>query len=382
MDKAAALSYYTLISFVPLSTAFVSIYVVFFPYSVQQLQLLMAEFLPYENETWVTVIDDFIRQTQSLGGFSLIVFFLIALRVLMIIEAHINRIWGVDRVRSLGSRISSFTLLLFWGPILLGLAGSLFLLLNKQPSTPAVVLFLGPKAMTLLTFTMLFWTVPYTKVRLDSALFGSIATTLLIVVGKAGFLAYLRAFKVFSGILGSLGLVLLFFITINLMWAFVLSGTLVAFTHQNYQALKAEYRRHEIPQDRFLVFWALALLIHVARTFSGRNEPPTVANLAEDFQVPLDRLQHVTDALSESGLIAEGDKEGHLLFTRSPETITVGDVFRSFHADSLSVPDGDEIPMRDVLTPYLTRFDQVLSGDPWSATIQDIARLEDSHGSQ
>ena len=219
-DKAASLSYFTLIAFVPLAAAFVSVYIIFFPDYHEQLALMFKEFLPYENTEWLTYLEQFLAQARNLGGIALIIFFLIALRVLMIIESNINQVWGVDRQRTLGSRVSSFTLLLFWGPVLMGLMGSLFFLLQKQPAFPQLLLLLGPKLITLLTFTMLFWTVPYTRVRLDSAFLGGATTTLLLMVGKWGFLAYLRGMKVFAGILGSLGLVLLFFITINLLWFF------------------------------------------------------------------------------------------------------------------------------------------------------------------
>lgn len=372
-DKAASLSYFSLIAFIPLVAAFVSVYDIFFPNYQEQLSLMFNEFLPYEDTTWLAYIEQFLDQAQKLGGIALIIFFIIALRVLMIIEGNINQIWGVDRSRNLGSRLSSFTLLLFWGPILMGLMGSLFFLLEKQQGLPEFLLCLGPKVITLFTFTMLFWTVPYTKVRLDSALWGALSVAVLLMAGKWGFLAYLRGMKVFSGILGSLGLILLFFITVNLMWFFVLLGTLVAYTHQNFSALKKEREEEVIPEDRYQVFWALSVLAFVARRFLGQEEPLTVTGLAESLSVPLSRLESVVRALSKAGLIVEAGKEGQLLLTRSPATVTVGEVLMKLHSESLEVPATGNQYLQEHIGKFSELFRQTMDQDPWRTPVESLA---------
>ena len=379
-DKAASLSYFTLVAFIPLVAVFVSVYTIFFPRYEEQLSLMLSEFLPYENSVIVLHIREFIEQARALGSVALLVFILITIRVFMIIESNINQVCGVDRRRSFPSRISSFTLLLFWGPILMGMAGSLFFLMQRHDALPTVAMVLFPKLITLTTFTMLYLTVPYTKVRYSSALLGGTSTMILLTVGKGGFVAYLRSMKAFSGILGSLGLVLLFFIAVNLLWLFILLGTLITYTHQNFRPLLRELNERDIPPERYRAVRALCVLIHVADRFVKGGPPLTVDRLSQTLSLPLNRLEVVVTDLVSAGLLIDAGQEGQIRLARAPWSISAGPAPRHLVGDSMRVPTGTEAPLPAPLITLIDRFRDQIDKEPWTMTIDEMVRQ--IHGSE
>lgn len=329
-EKASALAYASLIALIPLIASFISIYTTFFTDYHQQLEGFFQQILPYSSERILATIEDFVSQARSLGGVALVVFLLITLRVFMIIEETINDTWGISHTRRLASRLASFTLLLFWGPILMGLTGSLFFYLRQTQSLPGAFLILGPKLLTLLGMTMLFWTVPYTQVKFPSAFLGGAVTTFLLTLGKIGFVAYLKVFKAFEGFMGSLGLLLLFFISIQLAWLFILFGNLITYTHQNRRALLEE---EDLDSASF--YWALSLLSLVTQSFIEGKPPWTVDSIAQRLGIPMHKVQYLVDRLSQGGVLMEGGKEGKLLLTGDPRNVTLSHIFHIVAAEVL-----------------------------------------------
>ena len=106
----------------------------------------------------------------------------IAFRLFLAVEGAVNQIWKVRSARGYRQKIIAFTMLFFWGPLLMGLSFTTTAMLERNRYlrvlfegdlifmiVPIVVLFIG--------FTMLFWLVPSTRVRLPAAMIGALVTT-------------------------------------------------------------------------------------------------------------------------------------------------------------------------------------------------------------
>ena len=111
----------------------------------------------------------------------------IAFRLFLAVEGAVNQIWKVRSARGYRQKIIAFTMLFFWGPLLMGLSFTTTAMLERNRYlrvllrgrlifmiVPIVVLFIG--------FTMLFWLVPSTRVRLPAAMVGALVTTALFTL--------------------------------------------------------------------------------------------------------------------------------------------------------------------------------------------------------
>jgi len=333
-QKAAALAYTTLVSLIPLLAAFSFLGARWFDEQQAKMVEVLSRVLPYSEEAIVVKIQEFLDHAQTIRGWGFAVFVLAALVVFNTIEQTINRIWNVPRARPLRSRLLSFTLLLFWGPVVVGAAqlGLLFLhrhaLLDRGPLSVAAAFI--PFTMTWFGLTMLYWTVPYTTVHFRSALAGGLVASLLLEGLRQGFGLYVDQVRNVSLIYGGFGLALLFMVSIQLAWWIVLLGNEATYCLQNFEFM-ARSRRDAAAFEGSWV--ALAALVYV--TYSFRHGEPITPHekLAERLQLETAELGRVLEPLIENGVLCEtgGDSEGYLLRV-DPHELPVGRVFEIYES--------------------------------------------------
>ena len=210
------------------------------PQGVWQEELvdLLARVLPYSEQAITAKLGEFLVESRELRGFGFLAFLLTALTAFGMIENSINDIWRVTRRRAFRSQLSSFVLLLCWGPILIGATYSVLFLLRKSPAfgslTETFLLSWAPFLVTLVGLTMLNWQVPRTAVRFGSAFAGGAVSALLVEVIRSGFAFYVARADQISIVYSSFGFVFFFVVSIQLTWLIVLAGTELAYCVQNF----------------------------------------------------------------------------------------------------------------------------------------------------
>src|SRR5688572_28137116 len=141
----------------------------------------------------------------------------VAFRLFLAVEGAVNQIWKVRSSRGYRQKIIAFTMLFFWGPILMGLSFTTTSMLERSPTLRILfkhdILFnIVPAFVLLIAFTRLFWLVPSTRVRFPAALVGAVVTTILFTLVRFGFGVY--ADYLLSGqfnvIYGTVGLAVIF----------------------------------------------------------------------------------------------------------------------------------------------------------------------------
>ncbi|MES1244435.1 MAG: YhjD/YihY/BrkB family envelope integrity protein, partial [Acidobacteriota bacterium] len=193
---ASALAFVTVVSLVPLLTAFSFIGARVFHQYPQRTLEVFVQILPYSEETIVEKMGEFLDQAETLHGFGLAVFLTTALLGFATVEEAINRIWNVSRTRPFRVRLLSFLLLLFWGPVLIGVTFSSLIALRQSPALrrlfeESFLLNLLPMAAAIVGLTTLYWLVPYTPVRLRNALTGGLLAAILLEMLRVGFGTYI-----------------------------------------------------------------------------------------------------------------------------------------------------------------------------------------------
>ena len=354
-QNAAALAFITMVSLVPLLAAFSFLGARWFDQKQESTVEILSQLLPYSEATILTNLQEFLRQAQAIRGVGFFVFILTSLAAFTSIERTINRIWNVPRQRPLRSRLLSFTLVLFWGPLVIGAAYSLLFYLNQRLSAQSLAVSLPvqliPFTVTVVALTMLYWLVPYTRVLFRSALAGGVSAALLLEVLRQGFAIYVDQVRNISLVYGGFGLLLFFMLSIQLGWLIVLLGSEVAYSLQ-HAAYMSSRRRRAAPLEGSWV--ALAALVFIADRFRGGKPVVPHELLAERLQLVASELGgDILAPLLDAGILCEsgGDDEGYLL-SCDPYQIEVSRIFEIYEGGHWDVvaPFGAELsaPLEDL----------------------------------
>ena len=361
---AAALAYTTLLSLIPLLVAFSQVLGGYFKEILPnfQIEMLLNSVVPYRSPQIVSNLNHFTDVgAKTASTFGVIVFLFISFRLFMAVEATINQIWKVPDTRGYRQKIRAFTMLLFWGPLLMTLSFTTQTSLEKNPYLRAFIqndfiLGLVPVVVLFIAFTMMFWLVPSTKVQIKAAAVGSLISTLLFSLVRFGFGIYAEhLFKgSFNVIYGTLGLVIIFLVSLELMWIVILLGVEISYVFQNLQGVLRASEKHLIDEPRFNLYFGLRALIEIARRFDRREDAPSSYRLAEEFGSTDRQMNIVLRKLESKHLVKEitGEWSGFVPGC-DPNKITVEEIVQLMEGGTREIPtqegsDPAKVAIQDV----------------------------------
>jgi membrane protein len=359
-SRAASLAYTTLLSLIPLLVAFTRVlqetFSSVFPGAQSQIDSILNTVIPYQSPQITYHLRRFTENAGTASTLAGILFMFIAFRLFLAVEGAINQIWKVRSARGYRPKIIAFTMLFFWGPLLMGLSVTTTAMLQRNrylrvllegelifTLVPIVVLYIG--------FTMLFWLVPSAQVRLTSAMIGAFVTTILFSLVRWGFGIY--AAHLMNGslnlIYGTVGLALIFLIAIETMWVIILLGVEMSYVWQNlYGVLRASADQVR-DEPQFDLYFALRGLIEIARRFDRREEAPSTYRLAEQFGTTDSQMLRVMRKLEDSKLISPiGGEWTGFVPACDPDRISVDEVITQMEGVLRLLPDtGVAIDVQD-----------------------------------
>ena len=350
-SRAASLAYTTLLSLIPLLVAFTTAlqqyFAKLFPGFRVQIDTVLNAVIPYQSPQINYHLARFAENAATASAFGAIVFMFIAFRLFLAVEGAVNQIWKVRSARGYRQKIIAFTMLFFWGPLLMGLSFTTTNMLERNRYLrillqgdlifiifPIVVLFVG--------FTMLFWLVPSASVRLPAAMIGALVTTALFTLVRWGFGIY--ATHLMSGrlnlIYGTVGLAVIFLLAIETMWVVILLGVEVSYVWQNLYGVLRASEQHVRDEPKYDLYFALRGLIEIARRFDRREEPPSPYRLAEQFGATDAQMVRVLTKLEGAKLIAPTGTEwvGYVPAC-DPDRISIEEVVAQMEGVMRLLPD-------------------------------------------
>lgn len=371
---ASALAFVTVLSLIPLLTAFSFIGTRVFQQYPQRTMEVVVQILPYSEETVVDKLGEFLDQAETLHGFGLAVFVATALLAFSTVEESLNRIWNVSKRRPFKVRLLSFLLLLFWGPLLIGVTFSSLIALRQSPALrrlfqESLLLNLLPLAATIVGLTTLYWLVPYTPVRLRNALAGGLLAAILLEMLRTGFAAYVQFFRGVNVVYGSFAFGLLFMMSIELTWMIILLGSEAAYTAQHFRVLARGLHRHPAVQAAWV---GLAALTLIARRFE-RGEPVLSLNaLADRLSLPTRELEVILRPLLTHDLLRSFGNQGYFL-AADPHRLSVEAVLKAYDHRACRSAElvGGEMQKR--LEELIGDLARVRAGRLGELTIADLA---------
>ncbi len=362
---ASALAFVTILSLVPLLAALSFVGArVFSQYPEKSLEVFI-QVLPYAEKGLTDKLREFLDQAETMHGVGLVALFGTSLLAFSTIEETFNKIWHVSRRRRYRHRLLTFLLLLFWGPLLVGVTFSSLILLRQSPAIlelvrGSVLLHLTPFLATVVGLTLLYWLVPSTRVRFRNALAGGLFGAILLEVLRQSFGYYVEFFRGVSTVYGSSAFVLLFMISIELTWTIVLLGSEAAYTAQHFALLSRGLHTHPPIAARWVGLAAVAFLAARNGADGADASPaaPTGEELASRLSLSARELERTLHPLLAKGLLLETPGRGFVL-GRDPAALRVEEVFAAYdHRARRSVEHvGPELRER------LDRWVDILTGN-------------------
>jgi membrane protein len=370
-SRAASLAYTTLLSLIPLLVAFTQVLQQYFrklfPGYESQIDNVLNLILPYQSPQLTYHLARFAENAQAASTVGAIAFMIIAFRLFLAVEATVNQIWKVRVGRGYRQTLIAFTMLFFWGPLLMGLSLTTNKMLQRNPYLHTIfkhdiTFVIAPIIILFIAFTMLFWLVPATRVRFGAAVAGAVVTTLSFSLVRWGFGIY--SDRLFHGrfnlIYGTVGLALIFLIAIETTWVVILLGVEISYVYQNlYGVLRAQ--AEQIDDDpRFDLYFALRAILEIARRFDRREDAPSSYRLAEQFGTTDAQMLRVLRKL-EDGKLVKPTGTDWIGFVPGcdPDRISVEEIVAQIEGSVRVLPDqGPDDEERRTIGSMFTRMNE------------------------
>lgn len=368
LQTAGSLTFTTLLALVPLITVALALSSAFpgFGDAIEALGRFIAGQLLPEGSARVTrefgVFADSATRMTTVG---LVFLAVVALMLMLTVDEVLNRIFRVQRRRSLTQRLIVYWAVLTLGPVLIGTSLSLTSFIVGSSLGMLDLGEFAKAALGLLTFlftcaalTMLYLVVPFRRIELRHALAGGVVAGVIFEIAKRGFALFIANFPTYTLVYGAFAAFPIFLIWLYLSWVVVLFGaTLTAVL----PAWRAEHALRADAPGREL-FDALAVLRVLARERSALG----VGRIAARAGLTPERCERVLEHCATLGWTARTDKESWLL-ARGAGAIRVADVVGAFAIDIES--------LRTQASPALAEhFER--AGEALTMTLQDIAAEE------
>ena len=319
--RASALTFYTLLSIVPIIAVLFGIAKGFGLEERVQAEI-QTQFRGQEEiaTRLVTFAGSLLENAKGglVAGVGVVLLLWSVMKVLGNIELSFNEIWGVTKSRSLGRKFSDYLSLLLVCPILLVVAGSMTvavssqakLLLERLPFFESIgpVLLLPLKLLpycTLwVTFTFVLIFIPNTRVKLKAGLIAGIVSGTLFQVAQWAYINLQIGAAKYSAVYGSFAALPLFLIWLQTSWLILLFGAEIAFAVQNVQTYEFEPDIAAISHSRKRLL-SLMVAHLVVKRFCDAEPPLDAPGISRTLEIPIRLVRQILNDLAGANILSE-----------------------------------------------------------------------------
>ena len=311
--KAAALTYNTLLSIVPMLAVLFAIARGFGFQNIIQTQL----FTYFEGqkdvlEKAMVFIDKSIEYAQGgvFLGIGVIMLLYTVVNLLSNVENNFNRIWGIKHDRSYYRMFTDYLALIIITPVFLICNAGLSIFVNYASDLDIIgvvispILQVVPFAIIILLFTFLYIYIPNTKVKFSSALLGGIFTGLCFQLFQMLYISGQIWISKYNAIYGSFAALPLLLLWMQLTWFIIMFGVELTFAYQNINKFSFEREVKNITR-RYKDFMLLSIATLIIKRFETSEKPYTADEISEQHKIPTQLVSDTLYALLDIGIILE-----------------------------------------------------------------------------
>ena len=322
--RSAALTFYTLMSLVPL-LALVFAVVKGFGLADGLVENLY-ELFPQHPETVDYIVgfaENALARTQGgvVAAVGLVMLFWAVIRVFGSIENAFNNIWEVKVERSIARQWTDYIAVVMIVPVLWILANAVGNYIEQVLGLSDKWYFttlsrLASMVVIWTMFTLLYLIIPNARVRFQSALMAGIVAGTIFLLFQWGYVYVQRWMTSYNAVYGSFAALPLFLIWMQTSWEILLFGGELSFAYQNISRFAEERESLRISYDQRRKV-LLAVMILVARNFRDHGGTLPTDEIRKRLELPTRIVNDILFQLVQAGqLIAvrSGDGEREVAF--------------------------------------------------------------------
>ncbi len=317
---AASLTYYSLLSIVPVFAVFFGIAKGFGFEAL--LESSLYEQFPQQEEVLKKIIEfsySLLAHTQGgiVAGIGIITLFWSVFRILSNIETALNTIWKVKQGRSLGRKCTDYLTTILVCPFFFILSSGLnvflvkfakatehtFLLESISPFVFALMKII-PFCLSWFWMTFLYIFLPNIKIPLKTGIIGGILSGTAYQLLQWIYIRFQIGVASYGAIYGSFAALPLFLIWLQISWMIILAGAEITgqLNKKNLSDLRPDWNHLNLFTKKFLYI----LIMHRCVTCFLKGEKPLTADdLSEDLEIPSDLIRDLLFELVEANQLLE-----------------------------------------------------------------------------
>lgn len=313
-EKASALTYYSLMSIVPLIAMAFGIAKGFGFESVLQEQISKSFYGREEVASYLMTFADTYLSSIKGGviagvGFALLLW--TVMNVLGNTEQSFNDIWKVKRSRTIVRKFSDYISIMLIGILFLVSSGSAIVYVSNMFNDVflikhvwVVITAISPLILVWIVFSLLFFILPNTKVKFTSALAGGMVSGTIFLIVQFLYICFQVGMSKNNAIYGSFAAFPLLLIWMQMSWYIVLFGAEISYAVQNVKSYEFDSDVRKISvYSRRIAYIRVANL--VAIRFVNRKTAATAADLSNDLRLPLTLVYELLFTMVDAKILSE-----------------------------------------------------------------------------
>ncbi|MDC7222550.1 MAG: YihY family inner membrane protein [Spirochaetales bacterium] len=316
--KATGLAYTTVLAMVPLMTMLIS-------FGSRELvegpikELITTTILPTSQDFIYSQLTSFAENSRKLGTWGLTITIVVVFLLINKIEIEVNALLRARPSRNILTRLSIYFLTIIISTLTIGSSFSLtndlirpfdwelpkaFTPFRTFLSSFGSVVLIG---ITIITLIML---VSSARIKWKSALTGALTGALIWELAKKGFSLWATYSIRNSVIYGSLFMVPILFIWINLAWIILLSSLEIAYLHQHPDYLLFLEESRHAPSLQAVM--TVEIYLAIKEKFQSKEKAPQLEDLTFLTGLPEVEVLSLLDRLMKYTLIVKTDQKGYV----------------------------------------------------------------------
>lgn len=334
LEKASALTYYTILAIVPLVAMAFGI-AKGFGFDKNMEEYLIEMFA--DKQDIVDMILEFsnsmLAKTQGglVAGIGIILLLWSVIKVMGNIESAFNEIWSVNKQRSITRKLSDYLTIMLLAPICLIISYSTtsyitdlitewaksIAWINRFNGLVSFGLNLIPYSLLWFAFAIIYLVMPNTKVQFKSAFISGIIAGVVFQVVQYFYIKFQIGVSNYNAIYGSFAAIPLFLAWMQTSWTIILVGAGISYSIQNVKNFEYEL---EVSQLSYSLKVKLALMIlhDITMRFKKELPPQTSLEISENIDLPHRITKVILTTLVDARLVQEVKTNDEKTFAYAP----------------------------------------------------------------
>ena len=390
--RASALTFYTLLSFVPILAI---LFGIFKGFGLQgKLEQLIIENFQEHQEVMAQVVEysnTLLANTQGgiIAGIGLLLLLWSVVKLLNSVEETLTDIWKIQYPRSFARKFTNYLSILFLAPLALIISSGITIFIHLQleslsqhlqilgfiSTIISIVLQFLPYLVIWSLFVLMYIMMPNVKVKFKSAIIAAIIAGSLYQLTQFLFVTFQVGVASYNAIYGSFAVLPLFLFWIQISWIIFLFGAEISFALQNISHYEFEADSNNISIDQKNKI-SLAIAHLVVNKFKTDEKALTSAEIAFQLGIPILLTKKIISEFVETNLFARVFTEDEDLYAYQPsKDISLFTI--QYVLEKLNIRGSNDIPIHQtnevlLLSNSMKSFSSLIKDSSYNKKLMDI----------